>query len=255
MFADLRSDLNAIIARDPAASNRLSIVFLYPSFQVMLAYRVSHNLWNFRLKFFSRLIMQLARLLTGIEIHPAAKIGGGFFVDHGMGTVIGETAEIGCNVTLYHDVTLGGVMPAVDSDKQRASKRHPTLGDYVIVGAGAQILGPITVHRCARVGGNSVVTKDVPEGATVVGVPARQMTKTKATTEQSASFSPYAMSDYRESDPREHTIAALVEEVQSQKVRLAALEDRLAHKAVTPTLSTSSNPPAKRSLRRGKSPS
>ena len=154
MFANLRRDLNAILERDPAASNRLAVVFLYPSFQVMLAYRLAHHIWNFGLKFIARLIMQLARLLTGIEIHPAAKIGAGFFVDHGMGTVIGETAEIGRDVTLYHDVTLGGVMPAVDSDKQRASKRHPTLGDYVIVGAGAQILGPITVHKCARVGGN-----------------------------------------------------------------------------------------------------
>jgi serine O-acetyltransferase len=179
MFAKLKCDLYAIIERDPAASNKFAVIFLYPSFQVMLAYRLSHYIWNIGLKFIARLIMQFARVLTGIEIHPAAKIGSGFFVDHGMGTVIGETAEIGLNVTLYHDVTLGGVMPAIDSDKQRASKRHPTLGDFVIVGAGAQILGPITVHRCARVGGNSVVTKDVPEGVTVVGVPARQMTKTK----------------------------------------------------------------------------
>ena len=179
MFANLRRDLNAIMERDPAASNRLAATFLYPSFQVMLAYRLSHILWQMRLRFIARLIMQIARVLTGIEIHPAAKIGPGFFVDHGMGTVVGETAEIGRDVTLYHDVTLGGVMPAVDSDKQREAKRHPTLGDYVIVGAGAQILGPITVHRCARVGGNSVVTKDVPEAATVVGVPARQMSKTK----------------------------------------------------------------------------
>ena len=251
MFANLRSDLNAIIARDPAASNRLSVAFLYPSFQVMVAYRISHNLWNFGLKFFSRLIMQLARILTGIEIHPAAKIGAGFFVDHGMGTVIGETAEIGRDVTLYHDVTLGGVMPAIDTDKQRASKRHPTLGDYVIVGAGAQILGPITVHRCARVGGNSVVTKDVLEGATVVGVPARQMTKTKAASERNANFSPYAVPDDRESDPRERTIEGLVEEVQSQRARLAVLEEKLNNAIVT---STASKPPDKPSLRRGKSP-
>lgn len=229
MFANLRCDLNAILARDPAASNWLSVVFLYPSFQVMLAYRLSHHIWNFGLKFLARFIMQLARLLTGIEIHPGAKIGAGFFVDHGMGTVIGETAEIGCDVTLYHDVTLGGVMPAIDSDKQRAAKRHPTLGDYVIVGAGAQILGPITVHRCARVGGNSVVTKDVPEGATVVGVPARQMTKAEVLREPNVSFSAYAMPDDRESDPRERTIAALVDEVQSLKAKLKLLESQLAN--------------------------
>jgi serine O-acetyltransferase len=228
MIKNLERDLNAIIERDPAASNRLAILFLYPSFQVMLAYRMSHHIWNFGLEFIARFIMQIARVLTGIEIHPAAKIGPGFFIDHGMGTVIGETAEIGCDVTLYHDVTLGGVMPAIDSDKQRASKRHPTLGDFVIVGAGAQILGPITVHRCARIGGNSVVTKDVPKGATVVGVPARQLTKTKSPMEPGVSFSPYAVPNDLESDPRERTIAALVDEVQSQMARLTDLEQQLA---------------------------
>ena len=252
MFTNLRRDLNAILERDPAASMKWAVVFLYPSFQVMLAYRFSHHIWNIGFKFIARLIMQLARLLTGIEIHPAAKIGAGFFVDHGMGTVIGETAEIGCDVTLYHDVTLGGVMPAVDSDKQRASKRHPTLGDYVIVGAGAQILGPITVHRCARVGGNSVVTKDVPEGATVVGVPARQMTKTTAPTAPNANFSPYAVPDDRESDPRERTIAALVDEVQSQRARLGALEDQFANAAVSSAARKST---VKSTPRRGKSTS
>ena len=252
MFTNLRRDLNAILERDPAASNKIAVVFLYPSFQVMLAYRLSHHIWNFGFRFIARLIMQMARILTGIEIHPAAKIGAGFFVDHGMGTVIGETAEIGCDVTLYHDVTLGGVMPAVDSDKQRASKRHPTLGDYVIVGAGAQILGPITVHRCARVGGNSVVTKDVPEGATVVGVPARQMTKTAVPSPATANFSPYAMPDDRESDPRERTISALVDEVQSQRARLDALEDQLASTAVSSTARKST---VKSTPRRGKSTS
>ena len=249
MFTNLRLDLNAIIERDPAASSKWAVVFLYPSFQVILAYRLSHQIWNFGLKFLARLIMQVARILTGIEIHPAAKIGAGFFVDHGMGTVIGETAEIGRNVTLYHDVTLGGVMPAVDSDQQRASKRHPTLGDYVIVGAGAQILGPITVHRCARVGGNSVVAKDVPEGATVVGVPARQMTKTTAPAAPTANFIAYAVPDDRESDPRERTIAALVDEVQSQRARIAALEEQLARAAVSSAATKSS---VKTAPRRGK---
>ena len=252
MFTNLHRDLNAILERDPAASNKWAVFFLYPSFQVMLAYRFSHHIWNFGIKFIARLIMQLARILTGIEIHPAAKIGAGFFVDHGMGTVIGETAEIGRDVTLYHDVTLGGVMPAVDSDKQRASNRHPTLGDYVIVGAGAQILGPITVHRCARVGGNSVVTKDVPEGATVVGVPARQMTKITASTTPYANFSPYAVPDDRESDPRERTIAALVAEVQSQRARLTVLEEQLASAAVS---SATTKPVAKATPRRSKTTS
>jgi serine O-acetyltransferase len=213
--------------RDPAASNRLAAIFLYPSFQVMVAYRISHSLWCVRLHFTARLIMQIARVLTGIEIHPAAKIGPGFFVDHGMGTVIGQTTEIGCDVTLYHDVTLGGVMPAIDSQKQRDAKRHPTLGDYVIVGAGAQILGPITVGRCARVGGNSVVTKDVPEGATVVGVPAHEMSKTDAKPTDETSFMPYAVHSGLDFDPRERTVRALVDEAQSQRALLNKLEKQL----------------------------
>ena len=170
MLAKLKADSDAIMERDPAAGSRLTAIFIYPSLQVMLAYRLSHPMWGAGMRFIPRLIMQIARWLTGIEIHPAAKIGKGFFVDHGMGVVIGETAEIGENVTLYHGVTLGGVMPAIDAVSQRCVKRHPTLLDDVIVGAGAQILGPVTVGRCARVGGNSVVTKDVADGVTVVGV-------------------------------------------------------------------------------------
>ena len=231
MYANLCRDLNAIMERDPAASNRLAVVFLYPSFQVMVAYRVSHVFWCIGLHFIARLLMQIARILTGIEIHPAAKIGPGFFVDHGMGTVIGQTSEIGRDVTLYHDVTLGGVMPAIDSQKQRDTKRHPTLGDYVIIGAGAQILGPITVNRCARVGGNSVVTKDVPEGATVVGVPARQMSNRDATPSGEMSFMPYAVNSGLDSDPRERTIQALIDEVQSQRSVLSNLEKQLGNLA------------------------
>ncbi len=228
MFSKLNRDLNAIMERDPAASNKIAAIFLYPSFHVMLAYRLSHQMWLLGLHFLPRLLMQIARIVTGIEIHPAAKIGPGFFIDHGMGTVIGETAEIGREVTLYHDVTLGGVMPAVDADKQRDNKRHPTLGDYVIIGAGAQILGPITVHRCARVGGNSVVTQDVPEGATVVGVPARQLSKVRPLIGSGPGFMPYAV-DGQEclDDPRERAIKALVDEVQSQRAHIASLEQRL----------------------------
>ncbi len=232
MFKNLRCDLNAIMERDPAASNRLAAMLLYPSFQVMVAYRLSHGLWHFRLQFVARLIMQIARVLTGIEIHPAARIGPGFFIDHGMGTVIGQTAEIGRDVTLYHDVTLGGVMPAVDSKNQRNAKRHPTLEDNVIVGAGAQILGPIMIGRCARIGGNSVVTKDVPEGATVVGVPARQLSKTDTKLTDGSNFMPYAVHSGLDLDPRERTITALVDEVQSQQKRLFHLEKTLSDSEV-----------------------
>ena len=221
MFVNLRCDLNAIVERDPAAGSRLAAMFLYPSFQVMVAYRLSHCLWHLGLKFIARLIMQIARALTGIEIHPAAKIGPGFFVDHGMGTVIGQTAEI------------GRVMPAVDSEKQRNAKRHPTLGDYVIVGAGAQILGPIVISRCARVGGNSVVTKDVPEGTTVVGVPARQLSKADIKSTDTSVFMPYAVQSSLDLDPRERTIRALVDEVQSQKMRLVDLEKSISGNAIS----------------------
>lgn len=228
MFANLNRDLKAIMTRDPAASNRFAAVILYPSFHVMVAYRLSNPLWKIGLRFIARWIMQIARWLTGIEIHPGATIGGGFFVDHGSGVVIGETAIIGDNVTLYQGVTLGGVLPAVDAASQRSVKRHPTLGDDVIVGSGAQILGNITVNRCARVGGNSVVTKDVPEGATVVGVPARQMANKTTPKTVDESFQPYGVHDMANADPRERIITALVDEVQSLRARLNDMEDRVS---------------------------
>ena len=145
------------------------------------------------LHFVPRLLMQAARVLTGIEIHPAAKIGPGFFVDHGMGTVIGETAEIGDNVTLYHGVTLGGISPAVKSAEQVGVKRHPTLLNDVIVGSGAQILGPIVVQDCARIGSNAVVTKDVPKGGIMVGIPAKNINTGRRKSDNT--FAPYAVTE------------------------------------------------------------
>ena len=167
------------IERDPAARSRLEVILLYPSFHALLFHRLAHRLYQRNFYFMARWISQFSRFLTGIEIHPGAQIGEGFFIDHGMGVVIGETAEVGDRVTLYHGVTLGGVSPSEDSDSQRTKKRHPTLEDDVIVGSGAQILGPVTIGKGARVGANAVVVHDVMVGETVIGVPAHSIKKQK----------------------------------------------------------------------------
>jgi len=164
MFKRLREDINCVFERDPAARNSFEVLTAYPGVHALLLHRVSHFLWRIHLKWLARILSQLTRLLTGIEIHPGAQIGRRFFIDHGMGVVIGETAVIGDDVTLYHGVTLGGT-------SWSKGKRHPTLGNDVVVGAGAKVLGPITLFNGARVGSNAVVVKDVPENATVVGIP------------------------------------------------------------------------------------
>ncbi len=169
MFSRIREDISCIFDRDPAARNVFEIVTTYPGVHAILVHRVSHWLWENGFKWPSRLLSNIARLFTGIEIHPGATIGRRFFIDHGMGVVIGETAEIGDDCTLYHGVTLGGT-------SWQKGKRHPTLGNDVVVGAGAKILGPITLAEGARVGSNAVVVKDVPEGATVVGIPGKIVT-------------------------------------------------------------------------------
>ncbi|MCM0646851.1 serine O-acetyltransferase [Clostridium swellfunianum] len=166
MFESLKYDVNNIIENDPSARSFIEVLFLYPSMQAIMMHRIAHGLYNRKLYFLSRLISQINRFITGIEIHPGAKIGKGLFIDHGMGVVIGETAEIGNNVTIYHGVTLGGT----GKDK---GKRHPTIGDNVIIGAGAKVLGPIYVGKAAKVGANAVVLKDVPCSATAVGIPAK----------------------------------------------------------------------------------
>jgi serine O-acetyltransferase len=166
MLAHIKQDLQAVFDRDPAATSKLEVILTYAGFHALLAYRISHRLKSMGVPFFPRAISQLARWLTGVEIHPSAKIGTGFFIDHGMGVVIGETAEIGDYVTLFQGVTLGG------TGKERG-KRHPTLGNHVVVGAGAKILGGITIGDNVKIGANSVVLKNVAANSTVIGVPGR----------------------------------------------------------------------------------
>ena len=178
------------IKRDPAARDKLSIILTYPGVKAVFFHHLAHKIWNFKFYLIARIISQFSRFLTGIEIHPGAKIGKNLFIDHGMGVVIGESSEIGNDVTLYHGVTLGGISPSENSDNQRNSKRHPTLLDNVIVGSSAQILGPITVGECARIGANTVVLKDVPANATMVGNPAKNIS-----TNTDTSFKPYGVRD------------------------------------------------------------
>jgi serine O-acetyltransferase len=166
MFARLKEEIAVVFDRDPAARNTWEVITCYPGFHAMLFHRLAHGLWGAGLKWLARLVSHLSRWLTGIEIHPGAAIGRRFFIDHGMGVVIGETAEIGDDCTLYHGVTLGGT-------SWNKGKRHPTLGKGVVVGAGAKILGPVLVGDGARVGSNAVVVKEVPPGATAIGIPAR----------------------------------------------------------------------------------
>ena len=167
--------LQSIIDRDPAAKSKLSLILTYPGVKAVFFHRVANFFSVAKFDLIARIISQFSRFLTGIEIHPGAKIGKNLFIDHGMGVVIGETSEIGDNVTIYHMATLGGIAPSINSNDQRNIKRHPTIGDEAVVGSGAQVLGPITVGRCAKIGANAVVTKDVPEKAVMVGIPAKNV--------------------------------------------------------------------------------
>lgn len=173
MFKKLRYDLGKVVENDPAARNKLEVLLLYPCVHALIAYRIAHFFYKHKFFFVARLISQLSRFFTGIEIHPGAKIGKGLVIDHGMGVVIGETAEVGDNVLIYHGVTLGGT----GKDK---GKRHPTVGNNVVIGSGAKILGPIKIGDNAKIGANAVVLKEVPEGATAVGIPAKIIIRSKA---------------------------------------------------------------------------
>jgi serine O-acetyltransferase len=221
MFNTLREDIDAVFARDPAARGRLEVLLCYPGIHAILAYRVSHWLWSRQWHLLARFLSQFARFFTGIEIHPGATIGKRFFIDHGMGVVVGETAAIGDDVTMYHGVTLGGT-------SFEKGVRHPQVGNNVIIGAGAQLLGPITVGDDARIGSNAVVVGNVPVGATMVGVPAhavegRERRKNKQTG-KCDEFSPYALPERGIENPVECQIAAMHKYIASLQQRLDTLE-------------------------------
>ena len=167
--------LQSIIDRDPAAKSKLSLILTYPGVKAVFFHRIANFFSTAKFDLIARIISQFSRFMTGIEIHPKAKIGKNLFIDHGMGVVIGETSEIGDNVTIYHMVTLGGIAPSINSDNQRNIKRHPTIENEVVIGSGAQVLGPVTVGCCSKIGANAVITKDVPEKAVMVGIPAKNV--------------------------------------------------------------------------------
>lgn len=235
MLKQLREDIQAVFERDPAARNTFEVLTTYPGIHALIMHRIAHELWVKECKTSARILSSLSRFTTGIEIHPGAKIGKRFFIDHGMGVVIGETAEIGNDVTLYHGVTLGGTT-------WNKGKRHPTLEDGVIIGAGAKILGPFTVRRNAKVGSNAVVTKEVPEGATAVGSPARFILKDHNASEpeqdtsqvetikratETIGFQAYATTQ-DQSDPMIEGMRVLLDRIQQNEKRMNTLCQRLS---------------------------
>tara|TARA_Y100000590_G_C15684162_1_gene1000956 strand:+ start:764 stop:1429 length:666 start_codon:yes stop_codon:yes gene_type:complete len=208
-------DLNAALDRDPASRSKIEVIFFYPGFHAVAIHRLSNKLWQFRLTFIARLLSYFSRFLTGIEIHPRAEIGLGFFIDHGLGVVIGETTKIGNNVTLYQGVTLGGT-------SSKSGKRHPTIGNGVIIGAGAKVLGSITLGDNVRVGSNSVVLKDVLPDTTVVGIPAKPIIS-KTDSEQ-APFTAYATLGY--ADPLLLHIEKLDKKIEELSNKLNSLQKK-----------------------------
>jgi serine O-acetyltransferase len=206
MFLNLRNDIRAIFARDPAARSLAEIIFSYPGFHALFIYRFAHWLWLHHMFFLGRLTSHAGRFLTGIEIHPGAQIGRTFFIDHGMGVVIGETAEVGDNVTLYHGVTLGGT-------SWKKGKRHPTIGNNVVIGTGAKVLGPVRIGDNTRIGANSVVVNDIPPNSVVVGIPGKIVFRVEGDKR-------IALDKEFMPDPQARAITSLLE-------RVSRLEERL----------------------------
>lgn len=219
MISRMREDIQSIFHRDPAARNTFEVLTCYPGLHAIWLHRVAHWLWRHNWKLLARLVSHVSRWLTGIEIHPGAKIGRRFFIDHGMGVVIGETAEIGDDVTLYHGVTLGGTT-------WNKGKRHPTLLDGVVVGAGAKVLGPFTVGAGAKIGSNAVVTKEVPAGATAVGIPGRIIEAKKDQAPEQADFDAYGISGDMP-DPVARSIGAILTHLKAMEGRVDGMCDAL----------------------------
>ena len=224
-FKRLQEDIDAFMARDPAAKSRLEVFLCYPGLHAILFHRLSRALWKRRWFLLGRFVSHVGKILTTIEIHPGAQIGRRFVIDHGTGVVIGETSNVGDDVTIYHAVTLGGIAPSVDSASQVDQKRHPTLSDGAIVGSGAQVLGPITVGEGARIGANAVVTNDIPAGVTAVGIPARVvMPRDRA---QAREFVAYGTPTEGCPDPVLQTIDNLRSQMTAMMERIEDLESEL----------------------------
>lgn len=226
VFDRLKEDIDVILEKDPAARSRLEVFFCYPGFHALLFHRAAHAAWRTGLKFIGRFISHIGRVLTGIEIHPAARLGRRVFIDHGMGLVIGQTAVVGSDVTLYHGVTLGGV-----SLKQE--KRHPTIGDGVVVGSGAQVLGPVTVGDKALIGANAVVLSDVPSGVTMVGIPAKQvMARDRSGARDD--FAAYGIPYGDLPDPVAKVLEGMMGEIQTLRTRLDDVDGKTPQNKTEP---------------------
>ena len=230
MFNHLKQDISIVFDRDPAARTHFEVLTTYPGVHALILHRFSHCLWRLKLYWFGRFFSNLGRFLTGIEIHPGATIGQRVFIDHGMGIVIGETAVIGDDCTLYHGVTLGGT-------SWNKGKRHPTLKSGVVIGAGAKVLGPITIGKNAKIGSNAVVVKDVPENATAVGIPARILEEEQAKqAAEKVRFSAYAVSD-DENDPIHKALQPLLAEIEALKQQLNSMNDTQSENKVATAFS------------------
>ena len=223
MFERMRKDIQAVFKRDPAARNLCEVIFCYPGLHAIWLYRLAHFLWVREFISLARFISHISRFLTGIEIHPGAKIGRRFFIDHGMGVVIGETSEIGDDVLIYQGVVLGGTT-------RERKKRHPTIGNYVVIGAGATILGPVKIGDGARIGSGSVVVKSVPAGATVVGIPGRVMERKKRLVKPLIDLEHGKLPD-----PVAEAVNILVKRIGELEDRTKELEARLAREGITPS--------------------